>query len=146
MLTLFKVLVTAAWMLAKLFVEEIEILPEDEVIGALELLNELDPEIATSPAAEIAALGSTVVPPLIVRLPAEVSVPVPPYVPDGVILMLPELVVAWFAPTETSPPKRFMSPATLVATPKVIPALLPDLPKVSPLVPVNAQVGSRDRV
>jgi hypothetical protein len=111
MLTLFKVLVTAAWMLAKLFVEEIEILPEDEVIGALKLLNELDPEIATSPAAEIAALGSTVVPPLMVKLPAEVSVPVPPYVPDGVIVMLPEPVVVWLAFTETFPPIKFMFPA-----------------------------------
>jgi hypothetical protein len=113
MLTLFKVLVTAAWMLAKLFVEEIEILPEDEVIGALKLLNELDPEIATSPAAEIAALGSTVVPPLIVRLPAEVSVPVPPYVPDGVIDIFPEAVVVWLPLTVTSPPNTAMSPAML---------------------------------
>jgi hypothetical protein len=77
------------------------------------LLNELDPEIATSPAAEIAALGLTVVPPLIVRLPAEVSVPVPPYVPDGVIDMFPLAVVVWLPSTVTSPPNTDMSPAML---------------------------------
>jgi hypothetical protein len=76
-ITSFKVLVTAAWMLARLPVEEIATLPEEEVIGALKLLNELDPEIATSPAAEIAALGSMVVPPLIVKVPAEFKAPVP---------------------------------------------------------------------
>ena len=113
MLTFFKVLVTAAWMLAKLFIEEIEILPEDEVIGALELLNELDPEMVTSSVAEIVALGFTVVPPLIVRLPAEVNVPVPPYAPDGVSDIFPEAVVVWLPLTVTSPPNTAMSPAML---------------------------------
>jgi hypothetical protein len=52
-----------------------------------------EPESVMFPAAWIAAVGATEVPPLMVTVPADVKVPEPTYVPDGVIVMFPEPVV-----------------------------------------------------
>jgi len=51
--------------------------PPEDVIGALVLLKFPDPEIVMFPAAWIAAVGWTVVPPEMLNVPADVKDPAP---------------------------------------------------------------------
>jgi hypothetical protein len=74
--------------------------------------------------------------------PAEVRVPVPEKVPDPVTVMFPEPVVVWFPFIAIAPPIKFKSPAIDGAAAIVIGPVFPDLPMVSPVAPVNAQVES----
>jgi hypothetical protein len=74
--------------------------------------------------------------------PADVRVPVPEKVPDPVTVMFPEPVVVWFPFIAIAPPIKFKSPAIDGAAAMVIGPVFPDLPIVSPVVPVNAQVES----
>jgi hypothetical protein len=69
-------------------------LPWVEVrVAEVELVIAVDPERDMFPAARIAAVGATEVPPLIVTVPEDVKVPEPTYVPEGEIMMSPELLV-----------------------------------------------------
>jgi hypothetical protein len=99
MLVVNKTSVAAITFLAKdkvAAVEARETDPEVDVTVALDpevVVIFPDPEMVMLPTAWIAAVGATEVPPLRVTVPADVKVPEPTYVPDGVMVMLPEPVV-----------------------------------------------------
>jgi hypothetical protein len=99
MLVVNKTSVAAITFLAKdkvAAVEARETDPEVDVTVALDpevVVIFPDPEMVMLPTAWIAAVGATEVPPLRVTVPADVKVPEPTYVPDGVMVMFPEFVV-----------------------------------------------------
>lgn len=116
--------------------------PVDVSVAPVPFVIAPEPERVMLPEAWIAPVGATDVPPLMVIEPAEVKVPEPVYVPEGVIAMFPELVVVWFPFTAMLPPIKLRFPAIDGAAAMVIGPVFPDLPMVSPVVPVKAQVES----
>ena len=97
-------------------------------------------EIAMLPVVLIAAVGPTVLLPLIVKVPAEVSVPEPVYAPDEVITIFPELVVVWLPFIAMAPPITFRFPATEFVPETVTALVFPVLPIVKPPLPTKDQV------
>jgi hypothetical protein len=67
--------------------------PVDVSVAEVALVIAVDPEREMFPAARIAAVGATEVPPLMVRVPAAARAPEPVYARDGVNEMFPPLVV-----------------------------------------------------
>ena len=123
----------------------IETDPVSDVIVAVELEAVVmfpDPETEMFPVAWIGPVGATVVPPLIVNVPAELKVPELVYAPEGEMVISPELVVVWLAPIETSPPITLRGPATEFAPESVTPAVFPVFPNVIPDSSVKDQLGS----
>jgi hypothetical protein len=114
--------------------------PAVEVRGAVELEIAADPESDMFPFALTAPVGPTEVPPLIVTAPAEVKVPEPVYAPEGVITMLPELVVVWLPFIAMAPPITVRFPATEFVPETVTPLVFPVFPIVKPPLPTKDQV------
>jgi hypothetical protein len=108
-------------------VEVIETEPAVEVTLALEpevVVMFPDPENVMFPAAWIAAVGATEVPPLMVTVPEDVKVPEPVYAPKGETVMLPaELEFPFIATAVEEFTKVPPAPEVVAALIVVAPAL-----------------------
>jgi hypothetical protein len=108
--------------------EVIDIAPAEEFIAAVLFVIAPEPESVMFPVAEIAPVGATLVPPLIVTTPFDaVSEAEPTYVVPGVIRIAAALTAP--DPVSTEPPAQVTvrSPATLIAPPELV--NLPDPPQ-----------------